>query len=394
MNRSQDLDRGCPRPDRGLRLPPLTNTGGKVLVWDGVVRVFHWSLVAATATAATTGFLADASWMDVHVWAGVAAAALIVLRILWGFLGTTHARFCDFVAGPAPILRHVRGLLSGTAERHRGHNPLGGVMILAILLVITAVTLSGVVALGGVLKAGPLAFAISFATGWEAREVHEFLAFLVVGLAGVHVAGAIFESRRTGENLVRAMVDGRKEARETDHASASRRARPFLAAVIMAGLLVASTGAVWVFAAKPGLGVPLAALDPMYFEECSACHVAYHPSLLPRASWTGLMARLEEHFGENASLDAKTKAAISAYLQDNAAEAYDTKPANLFRRVAPETPFKIVATPFWTRAHIDIPDTVFASSSVGGRGNCEACHTDARTGRFSPGAIDISKEGP
>jgi hypothetical protein len=66
----------------------------------------------------------------------------------------------------------------------------------------------------------------------------------------------------------------------------------------------------------------------------------------------------------------------------------------LFRRVAPETPFSIVAAPFWTRTHIDIPDTVFASSSVGGRGNCEACHADARSGRFSPGAVRISIEGP
>jgi cytochrome b len=366
----------------------------KVLVWDRFVRVFHWLLVAATATAAATGFLADASWMEVHVWAGVAAAALIVLRIVWGFLGTTHARFGDFIAGPATILRHLRGLLSGTAERHRGHNPLGGVMILAILLGIAAVTLTGVVALGGVLKAGPLAFATTFATGWAAREMHEFLALLVVGLAGVHVAGAIFESRRTRENLMRAMVDGRKEARDTDRASTPRRARPLLAAAIAAGLLAASAGEIWVLAAKPGLGVPPAALDPIYFEECSACHVAYHPSLLPRASWRRLMAALEDHFGENASLDAKSEAAITAYLQENAAEAYDTKPANLFRRVAPETPLSIVATPFWIRAHIDIPDAVFATSSVGGRGNCEACHADARTGRFSPGSIHILKESP
>jgi cytochrome b len=366
----------------------------KVLVWDRFVRAFHWSLVAATATAAATGFLADASWIEVHVWAGVAAATLVVVRVVWGFLGTTHARFGDFVAGPATILRHLRGLLSGTGECYRGHNPLGGAMILAILLGISAVALTGVVVLGGVLKAGPLAFATSFATGWRAREMHEFLAFLVVGLAGVHVAGAIFESRRTRENLVRAMIDGRKEARDADRASAPRRARPFLAAAIAAGLLAAATGEVWWLTAKPGLGVPSAALDPIYFEECSACHVAYHPSLLPRASWTGLMARLEEHFGENAALDAKTKAAITVYLEENAAEAYDTKPANLFRRVAPETPFSIVAAPFWTRTHIDIPDTVFASSSVGGRGNCEACHADARSGRFSPGAVRISIEGP
>ncbi|WP_200808449.1 cytochrome b/b6 domain-containing protein [Tistlia consotensis] len=361
-------------------------------VWDGFVRLFHWSLVATLATAAASGFFGDATWVEVHLWSGIAAAALVALRVLWGFLGPTHARFGDFLAGPKAMRAHLRGLLSGGGVRHRGHNPLGGAMVLALLLVVALLAATGTIALGGVLKSGPLAFATSFATGWELRGLHRLLAFLLLGLIALHLAGVLVESRRSRENLVLALVDGRKEARAGDHPPAPRRARPVVAALLGGGLLAVSAAAVWSFAARPGLGVPSAPLDPTYAEECSACHVAYHPSLLPRASWATLMAGLDDHFGENASLDPETAAAIAAYLQANAAEAYDTKAANRLRRVAAERPFSITATPFWRRTHAGLPEALFASRPVGGRGNCEACHGDARSGRFDPTAIHVPEE--
>lgn len=364
----------------------------RVPVWDPCVRLFHWLLVAAVAVAASTGFLADAPWVEVHVRAGVSAAGLVTLRIIWGLLGTRHARFADFVVGPRTLLADVQALRRGTAERHLGHNPLGGAMVLVLLVTIIAIAASGVIVLGGTLKAGPLAFATSFATGRQARELHEILALFLLGLVVLHLAGVFAESRRTRENLVRAMIDGKKQTSDADHLLAGHHAHSFLASFIAAAVLLVCAAAVWSLAARPGLGVPAPGLDATYAEECGACHIAYHPSLLPRASWDGLMAGLDDHFGENAGLDDATAARIAAYLQDNAAEAYDTKPANRFRRVAAEKAFTITATPFWVRTHAEIPDRVFASKAVRQRGNCEACHSDARSGRFYPGAIDIPRE--
>ncbi|MBS0247174.1 MAG: cytochrome b/b6 domain-containing protein [Proteobacteria bacterium] len=361
-------------------------------VWDSIVRSFHWSLVAAIALAAATGYLAGASWIDIHVWAGAAAATLIVGRVVWGFFGTTHARFSDFIVSPKTTLAHARALIAGRSERHRGHNPLGAMMIVALLLVTAALAVTGVLAFGGVLKAGPLAFVMTFAAGWTARQIHEALALMLLGLIGLHIAGAIFESWRTRENLVRAMVDGRKEVRPGDHVSPQRQAQPLLAASVVAVLFAATAVIAWTLSLLPGHGVPVAKVDPVYAKECGACHTAYHPSLLPRASWRALLAGLDNHFGEDASLDPATATRLADYLAANAAETADTLPANRLRLVDAARPFTITATPFWTRRHAGIPDAVFASKAVRGRGNCVACHADAGSGRFYPGNIDVPDE--
>ncbi len=374
--------------------PPAGESGkpAHTVVWDRVVRAFHWSLAAGVVLAAMTGFAAGAPWIDVHVRAGTAALALVAGRIVWGFLGSTHARFADFVATPAAILAHLRALVAGRAQRHRGHNPLGGVMVLMMFAVIVAIAVSGALALGGIEKAGPFAFFTTFAAGGQARAVHEALAIILTGLIALHIAGAAFESRRTRENLVRAMIDGRKQIRRGDHISRALPARPWLAVGIATILFASATGTVAMLSQRPGLGVPLAKVDPLYAKECGACHTAYHPSLLPKESWAALTATLADHFGEDASLDAAATARIANYLAANAAETADTLAANRLRRVDATKPFAITATPFWRRRHGEIAEAVFASKAVGGRGNCVACHADARSGHFYPGNIHIPAE--
>ena len=376
----------------GTTSEPDSTSPIRVVVWDRVVRGFHWALAGTIATSAATAYFAGARWIDVHVWAGAAAAALVVGRIVWGFLGPTHARFSDFLTSPAAVLAHARALIAGRPARHRGHNPIGGAMIVTLLIVIAAIAATGALALGGVLKAGPFSFATTFAFGSQARDIHEALAAILLGLIAFHIVGAVFESRRTRENLVRAMIDGRKAARHDDHPSTPRLARPLRAAAVVAALFVVTAAVLWTLNLQPGLGVPIGKVDPVYAEECGACHTVYHPSLLPKAAWRALITGLDNHFGENAGLDAETAARLTDYLTANAAETADTLPANRLRRVDAAEPFTITATPFWKRRHADIADAIFASKAVGGRGHCEACHADARSGRFHPANIAIPKE--
>ena len=112
---------------------------GQVRVWDPLVRIGHWLLVAAFFTA----YIAGDDAQTVHVWAGYTVAAIIAWRIVWGVVGSRHARFTDFVRGPGAAFAYLRGMASGKARRHLGHNPAGGLMILALIASLAGTTLTG-----------------------------------------------------------------------------------------------------------------------------------------------------------------------------------------------------------------------------------------------------------
>lgn len=357
-----------------------------VPVWDLPIRLFHWSLAAATAVAAGTGFFGGAGAIRWHVGAGLVAVGLVIARIVWGFTGPTHARFADFLPRPGAVIEHLRP----AAPRHLGHNPLGALMVFALIGLMLVIGVTGLAVLGGMLKTGPLAF-WSFDAGRMGHELHELAAWAVVGLVACHLAGVAYESRRSRENLARAMLTGTKEARPGDHPAGQIPARVPLAVFF---LLLAGSG-LWAanasLAARPPRGMP-AAFDASTRAECSACHMAYHPSLLPAASWRGLMATLPDHFGEDASLDPRTAAAIEAWLVTHAADSADTLPAHAFAQTAPDAPFTVTETPVWRRLHGDLSGALFAGPAVKSRSNCAACHADAESGLFSPFSIHVPKE--
>lgn len=168
----------------------------EVRVWDPLVRLFHWGLVAAFATA----------WLSeegrrLHEYAGYLALGLIAVRVLWGFIGTRHARFADFVVGPRAVLAYLGRLATGRAPRHLGHNPAGGAMVLALMALVVLTGLSGWLSTTD-------AF---WGVEWV-EEAHEALADLTLILVFAHVAGVIVTSLKDRENLVRAMITGRKLA--------------------------------------------------------------------------------------------------------------------------------------------------------------------------------------
>ena len=176
-------------------------------VWDPVVRVGHWTLAFGFVTAYLTEGEAP-----VHMWAGYLLAGVVLFRLLWGFIGTRHARFSDFLYSPARILAYLKNLLGGRPEHYRGHNPAGGVMILLLLLSLTLTAGSGMAIYAVEEHAGPLAGLMTASESaeelWE--ELHEFFGNLTLVLVIVHVTGALVSSYLHRENLVKAMVTGRK----------------------------------------------------------------------------------------------------------------------------------------------------------------------------------------
>ncbi len=366
-----------------------------VYVWDLFIRFFHWSLVIAVSVTAYTGFITRATTISIHIWVGTVAGILLLARIYWGLWGSPNARFRNFVKGPRETLEHLKEVREGTAHRHLGHNPLGALMILALITTILLLVLTGTIGLGGVFKVGPLGFATSYQFGTLTLSLHKLLAIWLLVLVGLHIAGAVFEGFRTRENLVKSMVTGKKESRDGDHIVTGSSARP-LAVVV---LFVASvSGIVWggaSLASRPAPDLPPAgetAFDPTYADECSACHIAYNPSLMSANSWKMLMGGLSDHFGEDASLDPTTVDALTKWLVANAADTVDTKPAHVLSQMAQNAPYTITSTPFWKTTHAGIPPETFKRAPIYDNGNCTACHSDAAAGRFYPANISIPKE--
>ena len=190
----------------------------EINVWDPLVRVFHWSLAAAFFIA----YFTDGELQDVHVWAGYVIAGLLVVRLVWGFIGSRHARFSDFVHSPATALIYTKDVLLGRARRYIGHNPAGGAMIVLLLLSLAITTISGMALYGADAWRGPLAGLLQNVDDESIdmlKEVHEFFSHLTLALVAFHVLGVIWESLLHKENLVRAMFTGRKRAPASQHSA-------------------------------------------------------------------------------------------------------------------------------------------------------------------------------
>jgi cytochrome b len=178
----------------------------QIYVWDSFVRVFHWSLVASFAIA----YLTEGDMLSVHVWTGYTIGILIVARILWGFVGTAHARFKDFIYDPASTFRYVRDLLLSRGNRYLGHSPGGGYMVVALLVFVAATVVTGLIVYGGDQGAGPLAGVVSKETGEALEDAHELIANITLALIVIHILAVVLASFAHHENLVRAMITGYK----------------------------------------------------------------------------------------------------------------------------------------------------------------------------------------
>jgi cytochrome b len=331
--------------------------------------------------------------MEVHVWAGYGLVALMIFRLVWGLCGPEYSRVVSFLYPPRDTFEHLRGLLLLRPPHYVGHNPTGALMVFALMGVLMALVATGLLVLGGEEKQGPLAAVIPYSVGFAAKRVHLWLVLLLLALVTGHIIGVVTESLLTHDNLVRAMITGWKKLPPEAPVPTPRAARPVLAVVLLVILAGGAVGTLqWLSRLPPPHSLRVLSENPIYQQECGACHYALHPSLLPAASWAGLMTSLAEHFGEDARLDGPTTRSLVGWLVDNAAETFDTEAANRFRVVAPEAPYRVSSTPYWVRKHASVPPEVFRRQRVQSKVNCQACHRDAASGRFDDQAIAIPEE--
>ena len=205
-------------------------TESMVKVWDLFIRVFHWSMVLIFTIAYITG----EEETSLHIDSGYLVIALVLLRIIWGFVGSKHARFSDFVGRPQHAIAYFKSLLSGHAQHYLGHNPAAAYMILILLFMLLAASFSGL-KLYGIQGDGPLAADVNLSIVssaladdereqkerhkkssqeelWE--ELHELTANITLFLVLIHITAVFLSGRLHKENLVKAMITGKKRIRE------------------------------------------------------------------------------------------------------------------------------------------------------------------------------------
>ncbi len=168
-----------------------------VKVWDPLVRIFHWSLVTMFAVA----WLSSEGLETVHEWSGYIAGGLVVIRIVWGFIGPRYARFTNFIKGPRTTIEYLKDMAKGKEKRYLGHNPAGAAMIIALLVTMLVTIWTGWMLIQPQYEHSILV-----------KGAHELITSVLMGLVILHVGGVILAGLRHRENLARAMITGEKKA--------------------------------------------------------------------------------------------------------------------------------------------------------------------------------------
>lgn len=187
------MTEAAPRQDARTGAAPVR----EVRVWDPMVRLFHWALVAGFAIAYVTA----EDWRSGHEYAGYAVLGLVGFRVLWGLVGPRHARFFSFVRGPRAVLAFLGQTVRGRAPRHLGHNPAGGAMVVALLGLI------GVIGGTGWMMTTDAYWGVEWV-----EDLHEAAVTVTLVMIALHLLGVLVASLEHRENLVRAMITGRKRA--------------------------------------------------------------------------------------------------------------------------------------------------------------------------------------
>lgn len=216
----------------------------KRLVWDLPLRLFHWLLVLSMLASWVTAELGF-DWMQIHLYLGYWTCGLLVFRIIWGFVGPRHARFSNFLKGPMGVWRYARGLAAGTMIQSVGHNPLGGISVIVMLVLVGFQVGTGLFATDDIVWTGPYNAAVSEKTADTLTSLHHLNFNIILVAVSLHILAIAFYFLVKKQNLVAPMLHGRKLVPEHEAISTSEIVKALIVIVISAGLVY------WLITAAP-----------------------------------------------------------------------------------------------------------------------------------------------
>lgn len=212
--------------------PESTTAPRRLFVWELPVRLFHWTLVLLVILLYVSIEVMDN--MDRHAQLGYALLALVLFRIVWGFVGGTYARFRDFLYGPGKVMKYAKTLPEDKPDPIAGHNPLGGWMVFVLLLGLLSQAVMGLFSNDDILFDGPLRDLVSKEVSDAITGLHQQLFNVLLVLVVIHIAAVVYHKLRKKENLATAMITGYKELPAESAAEPSRGGKIWLAAIVLA----------------------------------------------------------------------------------------------------------------------------------------------------------------
>lgn len=347
-------------------------------IWSVGTRLFHALLVFSFVAAYLSS--EEGAWITYHTAFGLAVLLLLLFRIPWGFFGPLYSRFRDFDFHPLHLKTYVQTLFGKEKDRVPGHNVASSFGMVAILVFGILAGISGLLALGEDQGAGVFGFLYHGAGGY--KQLHEIMVNLFVLSIGAHVSGVLFEHFYHKSGIAKSMLHGYKALDATDTVTLPYQRLYVLvwigAAVSVFFYTVFDNGNAFVEDKRVN---PLVSLEtyPLFKEECGSCHTLYPPQMLNQNGWKEIMADLENHFGDDASLDEKERTKIADFL-----EAHSGTSPRLDGGIF------ITRSSFWKRAHRGLDESIFRNPHVKSKANCKACHLDIE----EKGSVSLLKLNP
>lgn len=361
----------------------------KSYIWTAVNRFLHYFLILTFALSCLSADM-DALFI-VHIICGVLFGAGVILRVIWGFIGTKYSRFWDF--NYRGILEYLTSIL-GEKRHYVGHNPASSVAIVLIFVLGFLVVLSGLLQYGAEQNSGifaPLFF--TYSHFYMGDDLHEFFANCLLFIVMIHICGSLIDKFWNKGDAIHSMINGYKRTQKDESVSLN-----FIQKVIFSFFLL-FLFALFLYLLYPkNILLRPSAQDfftqdsnkiafEEYKQECGSCHIAYAPFLLPKVAWDSMMSDLENHFGDDASLEEDAHTAILGFLEKYS--SLDTKFSHKIARDS--TILAISQTPYWEDAHRKLNPKIFKTEAIKSKANCQTCHKDAESGIFAKGAVDYKK---
>ncbi len=374
----------------GIRLIFQTMESGviKSYIWTFVNRFLHYFLILTFALAYLCADI-DA-WIYFHCVFGILFGAGVLLRIVWGFVGTKHSLFRDF--NFRGILEYLLSIF-GEKKHYVGHNPASSLAIVLMFVLGLGTMLSGMLQYGAEEQGGIFGYLFFEYNHFEAFEdLHAFCANALLGVIIIHICGSLIDKFINKNDALDSMISGYKRTIREESVALNYAQKILFVGylVFLFVLLVYLLFPNNVLLRSSTRNIFAQEILREYTKECGSCHIAYAPYLLPKSAWDSMMSDLENHFGEDASLEQESHTIILAFLNQYSSDFVETKISSKIAK-EPQNIVAITKYPYWEAAHQDINPALFETQAIKSKANCQTCHKDAESGIFAKGVIHYSE---